>query len=101
MDCALVGVGADAGTQRSDFLFALAVRHTFLIDFHRAFVIYDVNPRQKSQEPSIGGAKPAVDYRSEECLSVEGSSWNPAPPRLGWFYNVSETTRVSLTRGFT
>jgi len=52
-------VGADAGHGSGpDFLFALAdAGHTFLIDVHKSFVIYEVNPQPRTPEPSRKGHK--------------------------------------------
>jgi hypothetical protein len=50
-------VGADAGHGSGpDFLFALAdAGHTFLIDVHKSFVIYELDPQQAIPEPSRKG----------------------------------------------
>jgi SRSO17 transposase len=52
-------VGADAGYGSGpDFLFALAdAGHSFLIDVHKSFVIYELDP-QLIQVPSTKGTKP-------------------------------------------
>jgi hypothetical protein len=39
-----------------DFLFALAdADHAFLIDVHKSFVIYEVDPQPRTPEPSSKG----------------------------------------------
>src|SRR5262249_31592999 len=68
-------VGADAGYGSGpDFLFALAdAGHTFLIDVHKSFVIYELDRQLRIQEPSSKGhkARPLVTaHESLHCLRV-------------------------------
>lgn len=90
-------VGADAGYGSGpDFLFALAdAGHTFLIDVHKSFVIYEVDPQLRIQEPSSRGRKARRLVSAHESLSVEEfvESCSTKDWRL---YNVRETTRGSL-----
>src|SRR3977135_2677824 len=66
-------VGADAGYGSGpDFLFALAdAGHTFLIDVHKSFVIYEVDPQLRIQEPSSRGRKARRLVSAHESLSVD------------------------------
>ena len=65
-------VGADAGYGSGpDFLFALAdAGHTFLIDVHKSFVIYEVDPQPKPGS-STKGRKPNGSIREQTSLSVQ------------------------------
>src|SRR3981081_4255213 len=77
-------------------LFALAdAGHTFLIDVHKSFVIYEVDPQLRIQEPSSRGRKARRLVSAHESLSVEEfvESCSTKDWRL---YNVRETTRGSL-----
>jgi SRSO17 transposase len=89
-------VGADAGYGSGpDFLFALAdAGHTFLIDVHKSFVIYDVDPQPKPG-PSTNGRTPNRSITEQNSLSVQQfvQSCSTKDWRL---YNVRETTRGSL-----
>jgi SRSO17 transposase len=89
-------VGADAGYGSGpDFLFALAdAGHTFLIDVHKSFVIYDVDPQPKPGS-STKGRKPNGSISEQTSLSVQQfvQSCSTKDWRL---YNVRETTRGSL-----
>jgi len=51
-------VGADAAmADGPDFLFSLAdAGHTFLIDVHKSFVIYDVDPQPKPGSSTKGSS---------------------------------------------
>jgi len=66
-------VGADAGYGSGpDFLFALAdAGHTFLIDVHKSFVIYEVDPQRRIPEPSSKGHKARRLISGQKSLSVE------------------------------
>jgi SRSO17 transposase len=89
-------VGADAGYGSGpDFLFALAdAGHTFLIDVHKSFVIYEVDPQPKPGS-STKGRKPNGSISEQTSLSVQQfvQSCSTKDWRL---YNVRETTRGSL-----
>ena len=89
-------VGADAGYGSGpDFLFALAdAGQTFLIDVHKSFVIYDVDPQPKPG-PSTNGRTPNRSITEQNSLSVQQfvQSCSTKDWRL---YNVRETTRGSL-----
>jgi SRSO17 transposase len=90
-------VGADAGYGSGpDFLFALAdAGHTFLIDIHKSFVIYELDRQLRIQEPSSKGHKARPLVTAHESLSVEEfvQSCSAKDWRL---YNVRQTTRGSL-----
>ena len=64
-------VGADAGSGSGpDFLFSLAdAGHTFLIDVHKSFVIYGVDPQPKPG-PSTKGLTPNRSISEPNTLSV-------------------------------
>ena len=89
-------VGADAGYGSGpDFLFALAdAGHSFLIDVHKSFVIYELDP-QLIQVPLTKGHKARRLVTGDEGLSVEEfvQSCSTKDWRL---YNVRQTTRGSL-----
>jgi len=97
MECALVGSGPmRAYGSGPDFLFALAdAGHTFLIDVHKSFVIYEVDPQLRIQEPSSRGRKARRLVSAHESLRCRGfvESCSTKDWRL---YNVRETTRGSL-----
>jgi SRSO17 transposase len=90
-------VGADAGYGSGpDFLFALAdAGHTFLIDVHKSFVIYEVDPQPRVPEPSSKGRKASHLMTGQKSVSVEGfvASCSAAHWRV---HHVRETTRGSL-----
>jgi len=89
-------VGADAGYGSGpDFLFALAdAGHTFLIDVHKSFVIYGVDPQPKPG-PSTKGRIPNRSISEQNTLSVQ--QFVQGCPTKDWrVYNVRETTRGSL-----
>jgi SRSO17 transposase len=89
-------VGADAGYGSGpDFLFALAdAGHTFLIDIHKSFVIYEVDPQPRVPESSSKGRRASRLMTGQKSLSVEkfvescSADWR--------VHNVRETTRGSL-----
>ena len=66
-------VGADAGYGSGpDFLFALAdAGHTFLIDTHKSFVIYEVDPQPRVPESSSKGRKVSRLMTGQKSVSVE------------------------------
>ena len=88
---------ADAGYGSGpDFLFALAdAGQTFLIDVHKSFVIYEVDPQPRIPEPSSKERKARRLITGQESLSVEQfvESCSTEEWRV---YNVRETTRGSL-----
>jgi SRSO17 transposase len=89
-------VGADAGYGSGpDFLFSLAdAGHTFLIDVHKNFVIYGVDPQPKPG-PSTKGRTPNRSISEQNTLSVQ--QFVQGCPTKDWrLYNVRETTRGSL-----
>src|SRR6201988_1633678 len=89
-------VGADAGYGSGpDFLFALAdAGHTFLVDVHKSFVIYGVDPQPKPG-PSTKGRTPNRSITEQHTLSVQ--QFVQGCPTKDWrVYNVRETTRGSL-----
>jgi SRSO17 transposase len=89
-------VGADAGYGSGpDFLFCLAdAGHTFLIDVHKSFLIYGVDPQPKA-EPSTKGRTPNRSISEQNTLSVQ--QFVQGCPTKDWrVYNVRETTRGSL-----
>ena len=89
-------VGADAGYGSGpDFLFSLAdAGHTFLIDVHKSFVIYGVDPQPKPG-PSTKGRTPNRSITEQHTLSVQ--QFVQGCPTKDWrVYNVRETTRGSL-----
>ena len=67
-------VGADAGYGSGpDFLFALAdAGHTFLIDIHKSFVIYELDRQLRIQEPSSKGHKARPLVTAHESLQCRG-----------------------------
>src|SRR5207244_13167184 len=67
-------VGADAGYGSGpDFLFALAdAGHTFLIDVHKSFVIYEGDPQRRIPEPPRMGHKDRRWIGGQKRLSAEG-----------------------------
>ena len=90
-------VGADAGYGSGpDFLFALAdAGQTFLIDVHKSFVIYEVDPQPRIPEPSSKERKARRLITGQESLSVE--QFVESCSTEEWkVYNVRETTRGSL-----
>src|SRR3977135_1096190 len=97
MECALVGSGPMRATAvvRTFYLLWPMHRHTFLIDVHKSFVIYEVDPQLRIQEPSSRGRKARRLVSAHESLSVEEfvESCSTKDWRL---YNVRETTRGSL-----
>jgi len=89
-------VGADAGYGSGPgFLFCLAdAGHTFLIDVHKSFLIYGVDPQPKP-EPSTKGRTPNRSISEQNTLSVQ--QFVQGCPTKDWrVYNVRETTRGSL-----
>src|SRR5258708_16602575 len=90
-------VGADAGYGSGpDFLFALAdAGHTFLIDVHKSFVIYEVNPQPRIRKPSSRGRKARRLITGQKRLNVEQfvESFSTEDWRV---YKVSGTTLASL-----
>jgi hypothetical protein len=64
--------GADAGYGSGpDFLFSLAdANHTFLIDVHKSFVIYGVDPQPKPGA-STKGRTPNRSISEENTLTVQ------------------------------
>src|SRR4029077_12708449 len=90
-------VGADAGYGSGpDFLFSLAdAGHTFLIDVHKSFVIYELDRQLRIQEPSSKGHKARGLVTAQNTLSVQ--QFVQGCPTKDWrVYNVRETTRGSL-----
>jgi len=70
-------------------------RHTFLIDVHKSFVIYEVNPQPRIQEPSSRGRKARRLITGQKSLRVE--QFVESCSTEDWrVYNVRETTRGSL-----
>jgi len=67
--------------------------HTFLIDVHKSFVIYGVDPQPKPG-PSTRAHNHAPSIRRTEYLSVHSSC--KAAHKDWRVYNVRETTRGSL-----
>ena len=89
-------VGADAGYGSGPgFLFCLAdAGHSFLIDVHKSFLIYGVDPQPKP-EPSTKGRTPNRSISEHNTLSVQ--QFVQGCPTKDWrVYNVRETTRGSL-----
>ena len=91
-------VGADAGYGSGpDFLFALAdAGHTFLIDVHKSFVVYEVDPQSTIPGQHSSKGRKARRLSSEQkSLSVE--EFVESCSTKDWrVYNVRETTRGSL-----
>jgi SRSO17 transposase len=90
-------VGADAGYGSGpDFLFALAdAGHTFLIDVHKSFVIYELDPQPAIPEPSRKGRNIRGLVTEQKSLSVQ--QYVESCSKGDWrVYNVRETTRGSL-----
>jgi SRSO17 transposase len=90
-------VGADAGYGSGpDFLFALEdAGHNFLVDIHKSFFIYEVDPQPRAPEPSRKGRKASRLLTEQKSLSAEEfvASCSPEHWRV---HNVRETTRGSL-----
>ena len=69
--------------------------HTFLIDVHKSFVIYEVDPQRRIPEPSSKGHKARRLISGQKSLSVE--EFVESCSTENWkVYNVRETTRGSL-----
>jgi SRSO17 transposase len=88
-------VGADAGYGSGpDFLFALAdAGQSFLIDVHKSFVIYEVDPQPGIPGPSSNGRKARELISPQQSVEAFVESCSTKDWRL---YNVRETTRGSL-----
>jgi DDE superfamily endonuclease len=88
-------VGADAGYGSGpDFLFALAnAGQSFLIDVHKSFVIYEVDPQPRIPGPSSNGRKASELISGQQSVEAFVESCSTKDWRL---YNVRETTRGSL-----
>src|SRR5258708_16177888 len=71
MECDLAGLGPmRARGSGPDFLFSLAdAGHTFLIDVHKSFVIYEVDPQPKPGS-STKGRKPHGSISEQTRLSL-------------------------------
>jgi SRSO17 transposase len=90
-------VGADAGYGSGpDFLFALDnAGHTFLVDVHKSFVVYELDPQPTIPVLSSKGSKARRSITGKKGLSVEelvescsSKDWKVC--------NVRETTRGTL-----
>jgi hypothetical protein len=68
--------------------------HTFLIDVHKSFVIYGVDPQPKPG-PSTKGLTPNRSISELNTLSVQ-QLVQGCPTKDWGVYNVRETTRGSL-----
>jgi SRSO17 transposase len=90
-------VGADAGYGSGpDFLFALAdAGHTFLIDIHKSFVIYEVDPQPRVPESSSKGRRASRLMTGQKSVSAEEfvESYSTEQWRV---HHVRDTTRGSL-----
>jgi SRSO17 transposase len=88
-------VGADAGYGSGpDFLFALDdAGESFLIDVHKSFVIYEVDPQSTIPGPSRNGRKARELTSGQQSVEAFVESCSTKDWRL---YNVRETTRGSL-----
>src|SRR3984893_8103956 len=97
MECALAGSGPMRARGRGpDFLFALAdAGQTFLIDVHKSFAIYEVDPQLRIPEPSSKEPKARRLVSGQKSLSVE--EFVESCSTKDWrVCNVRETTRGSL-----
>ena len=88
-------VGADAGYGSGpDFLFALDdAGQSFLIDVHKSFVIYEVDPQPTIAGPSSNGRKARELLSGQQSVEAFVESCSTKDWRL---YNVRQTTRGSL-----
>ena len=90
-------VGADAGYGSGpDFLFALEdAGHNFLVDVHKSFVVYDLDPQPTIPVLSSKGPKARRSITAKKALSVEAlvELYSPKDWKV---CNVRETTRGSL-----
>src|ERR1700751_5454023 len=88
-----VGADADYGSG-PDFLFALDdAGESFLIDVHKSFVIYEVDPQSTIPGPSRNGRKASELTSGQQSVEAFVESCSTKDWRL---YNVRETTRGSL-----
>src|SRR5437016_6850801 len=95
MECDLAGLEPMRAMAHPDFLYCVAdAGHTFLIDVHKSFVIYGVDPQPKPG-PSTKGRIPNRSISEQNTLSVQ--QFVQGCPTKDWrVYNVRETTRGSL-----
>ena len=95
-------VGADAGYGSGpDFLFSLAdAGHTFLIDVHKSFVIYGVDPQPKPG-PSTKGRTPNRSISELNTLSVEGVGARLPHKRLEGLQREGNDSGLTQTSGLT
>jgi len=91
-------VGADAGYGSGpDFLFALDdAGESFLIDVHKSFVIYEVDPQPTIPGPSSKGRKARELVSGQQSVEAFVESCSTKDWRL---YNVRETTRAHSNFG--
>ena len=95
-ECALAGLSRAGYGSGPDFLFALEdAGHTFLVDVHKSFVVYELDPQPTIPVLSSKGFKARRSIAAKKALSVEALVESCSAK--GWrICGVRDPTRGSL-----